>query len=148
MASPSALACQAQYDASDIKLEKSLEAAFDSLEKGDVKYVAADALIGTYLAKDKKINANIIALLAKPSGYCIGVPASSKNLTDKIAGALDNLIKGGMIDVIEKRWLGKTLKVDNVELTPEGANQVDAAELEEGVYGQTDTSTPGRKETL
>lgn len=103
MASASALASQAQFGVSCVKLENSLNACFDQLEKGQVKYVAADAVIGTYTANQVECDCQIIALLTKPSGYCIGIPQANKNLSDKVSAALDNLKKGGVLEAIERR---------------------------------------------
>lgn len=144
MASQSALACQAQFSAANIKLNGTLTEAFDQLESGEVKYVAADAVVGTYTINNSNCNAYLIALISKPSGYCIGVDKTKANLSDKITAILENLSKGGVLDVIEKRWLGKSLDLDNVTMTTGASNMADAGELEAGVYSQThpDIYTP------
>lgn len=147
MASPSALVAQAQFNVSNIKLENSLESAFDDLKNGDVKYVASDSVIGTYYSKEKNLDTSIVALISKPSGYCVGVASSNVSLTGKISGVLDNLLKSGIIDAISKRWIGKSINLSSIPLTPEASNQADAGELAEGVYGQTGINALGSKET-
>lgn len=137
LASASALIAQNQYGSGAIKLESSLSASFEALKKGDVKYVAADAVVGTYTGLNSDINASIIALLSKPSGYCIGVSKSNKALQEKIANIVADLSKNGTFDSISCKWLGKTLDFSNTKMTPEASNQADAGELEGGVYGQT-----------
>lgn len=107
------------------------------LEKGEVKYVAADAVIGTYSVNNSDNDAYLIALLSKVSGYCIGADKTKTNLTNKVSAILGNLSKNGVLETIEKRWLGKTLDLDKVQMTAGAANQADAGELEAGVYSQT-----------
>lgn len=148
MASPSALAAQAQFNVASIKLENSIEFAFDDLIKDEVKYVAADSAAGYYFAKEKNINVSMIALITKLSGYCVGVNNSNNALMQKITGAIDTLKKGGVTDAIAKRWMGKSVDYESIPLSPEANNQADAGELENGVYGQTDPNAPRTKETL
>ena len=142
IASPSALAAQAQFNVSNIKIENSIEKCFDSLKDGSVTYVAADAVIGSYLVNTSGIDASICVLLSKPSGYCIGADKANVKLVNAITSALDAIINGGITDVIEKRWLGYDLDLDNAPQTPEAANQADAGELEDGVYSQIDPNAP------
>lgn len=144
MASPSALAAQNQYNIENIKLNSTIEACFEQLDKGEVNFVATDAVVGTYNTKKLESTYNLTALLSKPSGYCIGANKSNKNLCDKVSASLENIQKGGILSVIEKRWLGKSLELDKVTLTDGASNQADASELEAGVYSQThpDMYTP------
>lgn len=137
MASQSAIACQSQFSAANIKLNGTLSESFELLEKGDVKYVAADAVIGTYSVNNSDNEAYLVALLSKVSGYCIGADKTKTNLTNKVSAILGNLAKNGVLETIEKRWLGKTLDLDKVQMTAGAANQADAGELEAGVYSQT-----------
>lgn len=137
MASQSAIACQAQFSAANIKLCGTISEAFEKMNKGEVKYVAADAVIGSYTANNVDGDANLICLISKPSGYCIGAAKGKTNLCEKIKASLENLSKGGVLDVIENRWLGKSLNIDSIQQTPGAANQADAGELEAGVYSQT-----------
>lgn len=138
MGSSSAFALSAQFNSENIKLENNISTSFEALEKGSVKYVAADAVIGTYAAKSSDMSASIIALITKPSGYCIGCNPDNKNLISKIQGALETLKKGGVLSLIESKWMGKSLGLDKVTLTPEATNQADAGEIDAGVYQQTD----------
>ena len=144
MASQSALACQAQFSAANIKLCGSITEAFEKLNNGEAKYVAADAVVGTYTVNNSENKASMICLISKPSGYCIGATKTKTNLCDKIKASLENLSKGGVLEVIEKRWLGKSLDIDKLQMTAGAANQADAGELEAGVYSQThpDNYTP------
>ena len=134
MGSVSAIACQEQFDAANIKLENNLSASFQALDRGDVKYVAADAIIGTYGARQEQVDATIIALLTQPGGYCIGAAKDKEKLIEKIKGSLENLDKGGILSVIERSWMGKNLELDKAKFTAEGASKP-AANDADGVYG-------------
>ena len=144
MASQSAIACQSQFSAANIKLCGSISEAFEKLNNGEVKYVAADAVIGTYTSNNTDGDSSLVCLISKPSGYCIGALKDKTNLCNKVKATLENLSKGGVLEVIEKRWLGKSLNLDSVQQTAVAANQADAGELEAGVYSQThpDNYTP------
>lgn len=138
MGSVSAIACQEQFNAANIKLENNLSASFEALERGDIKYVAADAIIGTYGARQENVDASIIALLTQPGGYCIGVAKDKQKLIDKVKGSLENLSKGGLLSVIERSWLGKNLDLEKCKYTEEGASKPPANDAD-GVYGSSST---------
>lgn len=141
LASTSALAAQNQFNVANIKLENSLSACFESLKKNEVKYVAADAVIGTYTANNSDVSASIVGLITKPSGYCAGVLNTNKNLQTQIATIIDSLNKDGTFNVIANKWLGKPLDLSNVPLTAEASNQADAGEFESGVYEELNGGT-------
>ena len=136
MASSSAISCQAQFDVANIKLDSTISAAFEDLSNGAVKYVAADAIIGSYNIKENNIEASMIALLNRPSGFCACALSSNSKLTEKIKGSMETLSKGGVFLVIEKRWLGRALELDTCNKTAEADNQPDNGQLEAGVYAQ------------
>ena len=95
-------------------VQNDLKSAFAALASGDVKYVAADAVIGTYVSYSNSYNAKVIALLQDPSGYCAAIASSNNELQSAIGAAVTKLISGGMMDVIEKKWLGATVDLENV----------------------------------
>ena len=134
MGSVSAIAAQEQFDAANIKLDSTLSASFEALNNGDVKYVAADAIIGTYGARQADMDAYIVALLTQPGGYCLGALSANTKLTEKLAGSLETLAKGGLLSVIERSWLGKNLDLANEKYTAEGASKPPVNEAD-GVYG-------------
>lgn len=136
MASQSALVAQAQFNVANIKLENSLSSSFESLAKGEVQYVAADTTSGAYYAKNAEMDVNIVALISKPSGFCIGAKKANTKLAESINSIIDTLSKNGTLSLIEKKWLGKNIDYEKIPLTPEANNQADASELEAGVYGE------------
>ena len=91
-----------------------LKSAFGALANGTARYVAADAVIGTYVSYSNGYSDKIVALLQDPSGYCAGVAKSNTDLQNAIGPAVNKLVNGGVMDIIEKKWLGTTLSVDSV----------------------------------
>ena len=88
-----------------------LKSAFDALANGSARYVAADAVIGTYVSYSNGYSDKIVALLQDPSGYCAAVAASNTDLQNVIGPAVNKLVSGGMMGIIEKKWLGTTLSL-------------------------------------
>lgn len=122
-------------------VQSDLKSAFDSLSTGSARYVAADAVIGTYVAFSSNDNDKIIALLQDPTGYCAAVASSNTELQGAITSALGKLTNGGMMSIIEEKWLGTTLKLDSITIIKSAnadanANQSEAEESEEGAEGE------------
>lgn len=116
VSSKSAWAVTNEYG-SALETATNLGDAFNQLESGKVKYVAADAIIGLYAAHRQGVDASIIALMSKPSGYCVGVALSNTALQSTISDTLKTLTSNGIIDVIEKKWLGASLNLNDLQLT-------------------------------
>ncbi len=93
-----------------------LKSAFDVMDKGAARYVAADAVVGTYVADRNSYSAKVLALLQDPSGYCVAVASSNAELQGAVTSALDKLVNGGAMNVIERKWLGTTLNLADVSV--------------------------------
>ena len=94
--------------------QSDLKSAFSALANGSARYVAADAVIGTYVSYSNEYADKIIALLQDPSGYCAAIATSNTELQSAMSSAMTKLINGGMMDVIESKWLGKPMDLDNI----------------------------------
>lgn len=103
-----------QYGTEALVASEDLRGAFTQLHSGQVDYVAADAIIGTYAAYISDVNAEPVALLQKPVGRCIGVADSKTELKTTISDALVKLNGGGIIPVVERKWLGKAVDVSKL----------------------------------
>lgn len=99
--------------------ENDLKSAFADLNSGKAQYVAADAVRGTYAAKEG-YDVHVVALMQQPSGYCVGVLDSNADLKQAISDAVAKVSTNGIVPVIEKKWLGTALDVSKLPLT-EGA---------------------------
>ena len=93
-----------------------LKSAFSSLQSGSVNYVAADAVVGTYVAKNASIDTNIVGILQSEGGYCVGVLDGNTQLKQAIATALSTISSNGVSDVIQKKWLGKKMDLSSVKV--------------------------------
>lgn len=116
--SMSSWAVSSQYEKCTLENAEDLKTAFTSLSNSEVQYVAADALVGTYAANSAGVQAYIVGMMAQPSGYCAVTLSKNTDLQNKVNTVLSSLKTQGIIDVIEKKWLGTTIKLDSVTLTP------------------------------
>ena len=93
-----------------------LRVALEDVTKGTVRYGAGDFLAGSYLADypDYNIEVQPIALLQDPSGYCIAVPQANTELWAAVEGALKSITDGGMMDIIETKWLGAPIDLNSM----------------------------------
>ena len=107
--------------------QNDLKSAFDALSKGSARYAAADAVIGTYVSHTNGYDDKIIALLQDPSGYCAAVAEKNTELQGAVSGAVDKLVKGGIMDVIESKWLGAPIDLDNTTVVKAPAVTTPAA---------------------
>ena len=97
-------------------VQSDLKSAFEALVKGSARYVAADAVIGTYVSHSNGYDDKIVALLQDPSGYCAAISTKNTELQGAISGALDKMVSGGVMDVIEAKWLGAPLDLGSVTI--------------------------------
>ena len=107
-------------------VQDDLKSAFDAMDKGTARYVAADAVIGTYVAYTNQYDDKIIALLQDPSGYCAAVAESNSELQSAVASAIDKLMNGGMLGIIEAKWLGSSLDLANATVVKAGSEDDDS----------------------
>lgn len=95
-------------------VQSDLKSAFEALKQKNASYVAADAVIGTYVSYANGYDTKILALLQDPSGYCAAITSTNTELQTAIASAMTKMTNGGMMSVIENKWLGTTIDFDNV----------------------------------
>ena len=117
VSSKSAWAVTNEFENGSITTSDDLKSAFASLESGQVQYVAADAIIGTYAAHSAGDDVHIVALMQPASGYAVGVLDGNTELKQAVSEALATLSGNGTISVIEEKWLGIALDLSSVPLT-------------------------------
>lgn len=131
-------------------VQSDLKSAFDALSTGSARYVAADAVIGTYVAFSDGDNDKIVALLQDPTGYCAAVSADNTELQGAITSAMNKLVNGGMMSIIEEKWLGTTLNLDSITVikapTVETTEPAAEAEGEEAAEGEGEPAAEGEGE--
>ena len=110
-----------------------LSEAFKALG-GQAQYAAADAVRGMYVLSDDDlgVEASIIALMQQPSGYCVTLLDSNTQLKQAVADALSALSDGGMVTVLEKKWLGTEWDLSGIPLTAGATAEPEDESSEEG----------------
>lgn len=126
-------------------VQSELKSAFEALAQGSARYVAADAVIGTYVSYSSGFSDKIVALLQDPSGYCAAISDSNTELQGAITTAMNTLINGGMMDVIEKKWLGETVNLDDITVikAPNAEVQKASANAEGAEGGEGEGESEG-----
>lgn len=109
------------YGDDSLVVQNDLKSAFEALAKGSARYVAADAVIGSYVSYSNNYGDKIIALLQDPSGYCVAVADKNTELQSAITSAVDKLVNGGVMDIIESKWLGSPIDLTNVTVVKSAA---------------------------
>lgn len=131
------------YGESCLRNSADLQGAFESLQTGSVNYVAADSTIGAYVVHSS-VEAYPVALLQDPSSYCIAAPTTNVELQKAVSEALSTLKNGGVISVIQKKWLGdladiSALKV--IQSTKSESDSEDAASTNASDSSSTGSSS-------
>jgi len=115
--------------------ENDLKAAFEALKNKTARYVAADAVIGTYVSFSNNYDDKIVALLQDPSGYCVGVGETNTELQNAVSEALNKLVNGGMMDVIEAKWLGQSLNLKDITVIKGAGGDASSSTSEQSSTG-------------
>lgn len=118
-----------------------LATAFSDLSKGNVDFVASDAVIGMYAANLQDVPVEIVCLLDTASGYCVGVSSDNTELQQAIQSALETITANGVVSIIEDKWLGGSISLEGIEKVEASApaSAANAAEdAEEGEEAQNE----------
>lgn len=130
-----------------------LASAFSDLENGNVNFVASDAIIGMYAANRQGLDVKIVALLENPSGYCAGVATANTELQTIVNDTLSSLKSSGVIDVIERKWLGKEVDLTDIKVigakaqTSNNVGDEGAGNAEGGDAGNADAANTANTAT-
>ena len=114
--SMSAIEVENHYGASCLDGVADPQSAFEALKTGTVNYVASDTTIGEYVVHTTDVQAYPIALLASPQSYAIAVSSSNTALQKAVESALSSIKGGGVIDVIQKSWLGDQADISTLNV--------------------------------
>lgn len=117
-------------------------AAFEMLSTGSVNYVAAESTIGEYVIHTSGIDAYPIALLQDATPRTIAVASANQELQQAVTSALSTLVDGGVIEVIEGRWLGGHFDIAGLTVIPAAASTETSedASTDESSTDTTDSS--------
>ena len=117
VSSNSAWAVTNEFDNSTITTTEDLKSAFSALESGKVQYVAADAVVGSYVSNNAGMDVHMVALMQQASGYCVGVLDGNTQLKQAVSNALSAMNSNGVSSIIQKKWLGTTMDLSGIKLT-------------------------------
>lgn len=84
----------------------SLREAIDDLNDGKVDFVAGDALIGAYIARDTP-GIRYTGQVAPATPLGMAVKAENTALAEALRSALDGLTADGVVDTIRRKWVGE-----------------------------------------
>ena len=136
-----------QFGEEALKTAPDLRTVFEDLESGNTTYAAADAIIGSYVAHTSGGKAQIIGLMQKPGGYCVGVAAANNDLKPIIADAVKALRESGVIGVVASKWLGSSINMSALALT-EAAAKGDALAAEEDKGEEASSSSEPKESSI
>ncbi|MGI6045996.1 MAG: substrate-binding periplasmic protein, partial [Eggerthellaceae bacterium] len=128
VSSKSAYAVDHEYDQNNLQSVSDLNSAFTAMRDGQVQYVAADAVIGSYASHSGGYDTHIVGLLQETGGYCIGVNSSNTALQKAVSDAITSCNDSGVFSVIQNQWLGTVLDLTSVKLGS-GATDLKASDL-------------------
>lgn len=115
-ASMSAVEVTNRLGQENLEASADIQAAFDQLKSGSANYVATDSTIGSYVAHSAGMTIYPVALLAEETKYCIGAPNTAAGLQDAISQALKTLSDGGVLTLIDQKWLGAQMDFSGLTL--------------------------------
>lgn len=127
-----------EFGAPALVRESGLVEAFEAMGSGEAGYVAADAVRGTYVvSSNADLSGSIVALMQQPTGYSVAILATNTELQEAVQNALDTIVNGGMIDVLDMKWLGTEWDLSSVPLTAGATAGTTSQETTEGEEGTT-----------
>lgn len=142
VSSKSAWAVSNEFGQDTLTSTDSLSDAFAALQAGTVQYVAADAIIGLYAAHGQGLEVSVVAMLMKPSGYCMAVAADNADLQAAAGDVLTGLVNNGTIDIIERKWLGASVALDGLPVIGDASDTEGASgTADDGASDSTDDSS-------
>ncbi len=116
-----------QFPQATVKSAADLKTAFSDLASGSTNYVASDAVIGSYVAHSSGTDAVIVGSLQKVGGYSVGVLADNDDLKKAITTAVKTITTNGTVKVVESKWLGQALALDELPLSASAQKATDAS---------------------
>lgn len=125
------------FEDADLRAVGDLKEAFADLESGDIDYVAADAVVGSYVASTADAEERVVALLQEKSGYRIALLDGNQELKRAVADALATIEGTGIVPTIELKWLGTELDLTDVPLI-EGTGEKKDAKADEPAASKTE----------
>ncbi len=98
---------QAALGAEAVQATSTMQEAFDALESGQQKYLVADAVIGSYFARNYSdvVRVDFLSADSVTPMYAVTLTANSE-VSAAVSNALNTITQNGVLRVIEAKWLG------------------------------------------
>ena len=121
---------QAALGADAVQATSTMQEAFDALESGQQKYLVADAVIGSYFARNYSdvVRVDFLSADSVTPMYAVTLTANSE-VSAAVSNALNTIMQNGVLRVIEAKWLG----TQGEALLP---GQVDISKLPKTSFGK------------
>lgn len=129
------------YGESCLRNTTDLQSAFESLQTGSVNYVAADSTIGEYVVHSSTVQAYPVALLQDPSSYSVAATTTNTALQQAVSEALSSLKSGGVISVIQKKWLGDQADISSLKVIKSTKSDSSSSDTTSSATSSTGTAS-------
>ena len=106
-----------QFGASRLVSTNDLSSTFQNLANGTTNFAVADAVVGMYAAHSAGITAYITSMVTAPTGYRAEMLGSNTTLQTSVRSTLKNITDNGVVEIIQKKWLGTKLQLSNLSVT-------------------------------
>lgn len=119
------------FGSENLQALSTLNSAFELLIDGGVSYVAADAIVGSFLAVNYA-DVNCVGLIADPTGIYMGVATGKAELATALTSALRTIRDNGSLQIIISKWLGsvsaRTVSSDKAVVSLTGESPATASD--------------------
>lgn len=94
-----------QYGEDPLVPFTTLDEAFSAVEAGNADFVAADALVGAYMLRERP-KLSFVAQVGTASPLGVGVSVTKPKLETEIRSILDRLASEGVLTTLRRKWVG------------------------------------------
>jgi polar amino acid transport system substrate-binding protein len=110
-ASPTFWKLESDYGVGFAESFDSLRDAFEALEAGEIDVVAANAVVGSYIARDFT-EVRFTGQYGEATALGVTVAPDSADLEAAVREALDGLSSDGILETIRTKWVGGLVSLD------------------------------------
>ncbi|MDD5806122.1 MAG: transporter substrate-binding domain-containing protein [Eggerthellales bacterium] len=117
-----------------------LMSAFSSYQSGAAQFVAADAVIGSYVVTYQNLDVVPVALLGEASGYRVAIAASNTDLQQAVANSLSGIASNGIGSLLSTRNLGTVIDLSNLPVIETAVPAAGGSDAEGDAAGSESTA--------
>lgn len=128
------------YGADSVASYPTLESAFNQLTGGTYTYVAADAIVGSFVAV-KEGNVQCLGIINDIQGVYMGVASDNNDLVSALTKTMRDIKNDGSLQIIVAKWLGPTSA--SVVSSDQALSSVSSTDATTTTDTTTDTTASG-----